>query len=90
MGLQEIINERLAFLQEQIRPQNRPAVNQTFQAQIDAIESSVANIDKIALLVLQKKVKIENSKGIKELDRLFTELEALEWLQRQVVRYSSS
>ncbi|MGI0013926.1 MAG: hypothetical protein ACREBU_10875 [Nitrososphaera sp.] len=37
------------------------------------------------LLILQKKRQLENARTIHESDRLFIELEALEWLQRQVI-----
>jgi hypothetical protein len=33
-------------------------------------------------------MQLENCKNIRESDRLFTELEALEWLQRQVAKNS--
>jgi hypothetical protein len=34
------------------------------------------------------KAKLKNSKDIREIERLFAELEALEWLQRQIAVFS--
>jgi hypothetical protein len=39
-------------------------------------------------LIKQKKELLKNSKDIKEMDRLLTELEALEWLQAQIVVFT--
>ena len=71
-------------MKEQIDPSNRAIVNETFQLQIDILCN--ADRDKLGLYILQKKTQLENCKNIRESDRLFTELEALEWLQRQVTR----
>ena len=85
--LQQIIDERISFLKEQINPENKPQVNKTFQLQIDAIRSAADNLEKVESIVLQKKTLLKNSKDIHESDRLFAELDGLEWLQRQIVRY---
>jgi hypothetical protein len=37
---------------------------------------------------LQKKTLLKNSKDVHESDRLLAELDGLEWLQRQIARYS--
>lgn len=84
MGLDDEVNERVSFLKEQIDPSNKPIVNETFQLQIDILRN--ADREKVAMIILQKKKQLEICSSIRELDRLFTELEALEWLQRQVVR----
>lgn len=84
MSLEETVNERVSFLREQIDPENKPIVNETFQLQIDVLQN--ADRERIALLMLQKKKQLENAHTIYESDRLFTELEALEWLQRQIVK----
>jgi hypothetical protein len=86
MNLEDQVNARVSFLKEQIDPSNRPIVNETFQLQIDVLCN--ANREKIGLYILQKKMQLENCKNIRESDRLFTELEALEWLQRQVAKNS--
>ena len=44
-----------------------------------------ADHEKVALLILQKQKQLENAKDLESIERLYTELDALEWLQRQVV-----
>jgi hypothetical protein len=85
--LKQIIDERISFLKEQINPTNKPQVNSTFQIQIDAIRS-VDDIEKVESIIMQKKSLLKNSKDIHESERLFDELDGLEWLQRQIERYS--
>ena len=85
--LQQIIDERISFLKEQINQGNKPEVNRTFQMQIDAIRS-VDDLEKIEFIINEKKALLKNSKDVYESDRLFAELEGLEWLQRQRARYS--
>ncbi|MDQ3910021.1 MAG: hypothetical protein M3232_06425, partial [Thermoproteota archaeon] len=82
--LQQIIDERISFLKEQINHENKPEVNKAFQLQIDAIRS-VDDIEKVEAIISQKKTLLKNSKDMLESDRLFTELDALEWFQRQIV-----
>jgi hypothetical protein len=62
-------------------------VNNTYQLQIDAIRS-VNDIEKVEAIIMQKKAVLKNSKDVHEYDRLFAELDGLEWLQRQIARYS--
>ena len=88
-NLQRIVDERISFLKEQINSNNKPQVNKTFQLQIDAIRSFNYNIELIEPIILQKKALLKNSKDVHETDKLFAELEGLEWLQRQIARYSS-
>jgi hypothetical protein len=45
-------------------------------------------LDKVEAIIMQKKNQLKNSKDIHESDRLFAELDGLEWLQRQIERYS--
>ena len=85
--LQQIIDERISVLKEQINLENKPQVNKTFQLQIDAIRSAADNLEKLKSIILQKKTLLKNSKDIHESERLFAELDGLEWLQRQIVRY---
>ena len=87
--LQQIIDERISFLKEQINPANKPEVNKTFQIQIDAIRSAAANnIEEVESLILQKNEQLKNSKDVYESDRIFAELDGLEWLQRQIAVYA--
>jgi hypothetical protein len=79
--LQQIIDERISFLREQINQDNKPQVNSTFQVQIDAIRS-VDDMEKVEFIIREKKALIKNSKDVHDSDRLFVELDGLEWLQR--------
>jgi hypothetical protein len=89
LSLQQIIDERISFLKEQINHENKPEVNKTFQIQIDTIRSAADDdIEKVESTILQKKALLKNSKDVHESDRLFAELDSLEWLQRQIARYS--
>jgi hypothetical protein len=85
--LQQIIDERISFLKEQINPENKPEINKTFQLQIDAIRS-VDDMEKVEFIIKEKQALLKNSKDVHESDRLFAELDALEWLQRQITVYS--
>ncbi len=86
MTLDKTINERLTFLTEQINPKNKPLVNQAIQIQIDTIRS--ASHDKIAVQVLLKEKELETARDMAAIERIYTELDALQWLQRQIVNYS--
>jgi hypothetical protein len=90
LSLQQIIDDRISFLGEQINPQNKPEVNSTLQLQIDAIRSAAAaaddDIEEVEAIIAQKKALLKNSNNVYEFDRLSTELEGLEWLQRQIAR----
>jgi hypothetical protein len=86
MDLEETVNERVSFLKEQINLNNKPIVNDTFQLQIEILRT--ADRERVAELILLKKNQLQGCKTVQGSDRLFTELEALEWLQRQVVRHT--
>ncbi|MFL6487976.1 MAG: hypothetical protein ACJ71D_14865 [Nitrososphaera sp.] len=86
--LQQIIDERISFLREQINPNNKPQVNGTFQIQINAIRSAAYDLENVEPLIKQKKELLKISKDIKEMDRLLAEIEALEWLQAQIVVFT--
>ncbi len=86
--LQQTIYERISFLKEQINPENQPEVNITFQVQIDAIRSAADDMEKAESILMQKKDLLKNSKDVHESERLFTELDGMEWLQRQIPRYT--
>jgi hypothetical protein len=58
--LQQMIDERISFLNEQINPNNKPEVNSIFQLQIDNISRSVDDdIEKMESVILQKKGTIK-------------------------------
>jgi hypothetical protein len=81
------MDKRISFLKEQINAANSPEENNTFQLQIDAIRS-VEDIEKVESIIQHKKTLLKNSKDVHETDRLFAELDGLEWLQRQIARYA--
>jgi hypothetical protein len=85
--LQQVIDERISFLKEQINPNNKPEVNRTFQLQIEVIRS-VDDIEKVEFIIKEKKAQLKNSQDVHESERLFAELDGLEWLQRQIAKYS--
>jgi hypothetical protein len=85
-GLEKEISERVSFLKEQINPQNKPLVNQAFEIQIETLRNA-GNRERVALVILQKQKQLENAKDTASIERLYTELEALEWLQRQVIKH---
>ncbi|MFL6486707.1 MAG: hypothetical protein ACJ71D_08385, partial [Nitrososphaera sp.] len=76
--LRQIVDERISFLKEQINLANKPAVNKTFQLQIDAIRSAADDLEKVESIILQKKNLLKNSKDVHESERLFAELDGLE------------
>lgn len=87
--LQQIIDERISFLKEQINQDNKLEINKTFQLQIDAIRSvDDHDIERVEFIVNEKKALLKNSRDVHESDRLFAELDGLEWLERQIERYS--
>jgi hypothetical protein len=85
--LQQIIDERISFLKEQIKNDNKSELNKTFfQIQIDIIRSvddEDDDIERVESIILQKKALLKNCKDVHESDMLFAELDGLEWLQRQ-------
>ena len=85
MSLEQDVNERVSFLKEQINPQNKPIVNRAFEIQIATIRK--ADPEKVAIRILQKQKQLENARDMETIETLYTELEALEWLQGQVVRH---
>jgi hypothetical protein len=76
--VQQIIDERIFFLKEQINPENKPEVNETFQVQIDAIRS-VDDTEKVESIINEKKAMLKNSKDVHGSEKLFAELDGLEW-----------
>jgi hypothetical protein len=86
--LQQAVGEKISLLKELMNPNNRPELNSTYQIQIDAIRSAANDLEYVEPLIKQKKELLKNSKDIKETDRLLAELEALEWLQAQIVVFT--
>jgi len=86
--LQQVICEKISLLKELTNPNNRPELNSTYQIQIDAIRSAANDLEYVEPLIKQKKELLKNSKDIKEMDRLLAKLEALEWLEAQMVVFT--
>ncbi len=75
--------------------------NKTLQLQIDAIRSvavdggedynnnnSYYDVVKVNANIMKKQALLKKTNDLHEFDRLCAEVEALQWLQRQIVRYS--
>ncbi len=88
--LQQIIDERISFLKEQINEENKPEVNKTFQLHMDAIRSVDVDydIEKVESIIKDKKTLLKNSTDVHQSEKLFCELDSLEWLQRQIAKYT--
>lgn len=80
--IDDAIIQRIAFLQGQVSSDNKPQVNATFQHQIDILQS--IDLEKLEKSISMRKAHLRQSKDIRETDRLFCELQALEGVQRQV------
>ena len=87
--LSQLIEEKIFTPEELMNTKNKLQVNSTYQIQINSIRSiDDYNIEKVESIINQKKQLLKSSKDIQETDRLFAELDGLEWLQRQIERYS--
>jgi hypothetical protein len=85
--LSQLIDEKISLLQELMNQKNnRPQVNSTYQIQIDTITSiDDYDIEKVEFIISQKKDLLRNSKDIQETEKLLAEIDALGWLQAQIV-----
>lgn len=84
--LDDVILERISFLREQLNAEDDPAFIRTFQAQIRILQN--AQLDRLEELIGVRRQDLKSCADIIEADRIFAELEALEWLQRQAARKS--
>jgi hypothetical protein len=80
--LDDVTRERVTLLHELIRPENNPRVNETFRLQVEILQT--ADIERLDKTIMMRKAHLKQTADVTETDRLFTELETLEWLQRQV------
>ncbi len=85
--LSQIVEDKISLLKELMNNKNNsPQVNSTYQTQIDAIKSiDDYDLQKLESIILQKKELLIISKDIQETERLLAEIDALEWLQAQIV-----
>ena len=82
--LDDVIQDRISFLQEQLGAEDDPAYIRTFQAQIKVLQN--AQLDRLPELIAIRRNDLKSCKSVIETDKIFAELEALEWLQRQAQR----
>lgn len=80
----DAVMERIAFLKEQISPDNDARANETLQHQLTILET--ADLQKLERSIVIRKNHLRKTPDPRETERLFCELEALEWLQREVER----
>ena len=84
--LSQLVEDKISLFKELMNHKNKPQVNSTYQIQIDTIRSiDDYDIEKVESIILQKKELLKNYKDIQETERLLAEIEALEWLQVQIV-----
>jgi hypothetical protein len=76
--------ERIAFLKEQISPDNSKTANETLHHQITILET--ADLHQLERSIAIRKRHLQKTADPGETERLFCELEALEWLQKEVAR----
>ena len=87
--LSQLVEEKISLLKELMdHKNNKPELNSTFQIQIDTIRSAAQDLENVEALIKQKKAQLKNSRDVYESERLFAELDGLEWLQRQMARLS--
>lgn len=80
-ALDDMISERIRFLQEQLAGEDDPACIRTFQTQIYILRN--AQLDRLDELIRIRQVDLKAAKDVFTTDRILAELDALEWLQRQ-------
>ena len=65
---------------------SKAEVNSTYQAQIDAIRAiDDFDIENVEGIIKQKKELLKKSQDVQETERLLAEIDALQWLQPQIV-----
>jgi hypothetical protein len=80
-ALDDVIAERIGFLQEQLAGEDDPAYIRTFQTQIYVLKN--AQLDRLEELIKIRQTDLQATKDVFAADRIFAEIDALEWLQRQ-------
>lgn len=83
-SVDDVIIQRIAFLKEQISPDNDPQENETLQHKVAILET--ADLQKLERSIVVRKTHLRKTPNPHETERLFCELDALEWLQREVNR----
>ncbi len=79
------ILERIAFLQEQVRPDNNRAVNESLLHQVAILKTAdLQNLDKS---ILMRRAHLRKTGDPRETERLFCELEVLNWIKSEVLQH---
>jgi len=82
----DAITQRIDFLQQQLAGEDDPAYIRTFITQIRVLRT--AQIDRLAELIDLRKTDLMTCANVIQADMILAELEALEWLQRQVLKFA--
>jgi ADP-dependent phosphofructokinase/glucokinase len=84
--LSQLIDEKISLLKELMSVKSKAEVNSTYQAQIDAIRAvNDYDIENVEGTIKQKKELLKKSEDVQETERLLAEIDALQWLQAQIV-----
>jgi hypothetical protein len=83
--LDDVILDRISVLQEQLGAEDDPAYIRTFQTQIKVLQN--VQLDRLDELIAISRNDLKACKDVAEADKLFAELEVLEWLQRQAQKH---
>lgn len=83
--LDDLIIDRISFLQEQLGAEDDPAYIKTFRAQIKILQNT--QLDRLDELIAIRHKDLRECRDVVDADRIFAELEALEWLQRQAQKH---
>jgi hypothetical protein len=84
--LSQLIDEKISLLKELMSVKSKAEVNSTYQAQIDAIRAvNDYDIENVEAIIMQKKDLLKKSQDVQETERLLAEIDALQWLQAQIV-----
>jgi hypothetical protein len=84
--LSQLIDEKISLLKELMSVKSKAEVNSTYQAQIDAIRAvNDYDIENVEAIIMQKKDLLKKSQDVHETERLLAEIDALQWLQAQIV-----
>ena len=80
-AIDDAIIQRISFLREALLIEHKLDNMRTFQAQIRILQT--AQLDRLDELIKIRRTDLQVCKNVFDADRLFAELEAPEWLQRQ-------
>jgi hypothetical protein len=72
--LDDVLRECISFLLEQIRPENKSAINATFRLQAEILQT--ADLEKLDASILIRRAHLKRSTDMIETDRRFARLEA--------------